>query len=141
MPDSVLTSDLIQRVRDRRALYPELRKSHHFVFDCPLDRTFQGQSEYIWLSVHPSEGDDDWNLCPTNTEETRDYNFQLEHGPSVGSQRRLKKLRWFLGDELFQSTTLTMLFFWSVSDTSAAFTGHGLGIHSRNSHIGIFVMG
>ena len=74
------------------------------------------------MSGHPSEGDDDWNLCPHNTEETRDYNFQLEYGPSVGSQRRLKKLRWFLGDEMFRRTTLTMLFFWSVNDIRTAFT-------------------
>lgn len=118
---SSLTSDLIQRIRDRNTAYPELKKAHHFVFDCPLDRSYQVPSEYVWLSVHPSEGDDDWNLCPHNTEETRDYNFQLEHGPSVGSQGRLKKLRWFLGDELFQRTTLTMQFFWSVNNTNAAF--------------------
>ena len=133
MPDS-LTSDLIQRIRDRSTNYPELKEAHHFVFDCPLDRSYQGPSEYVWLSVYPSEGDDDWNLCPHNTEETRDYNFQLEHGRSIGSQRRLKKLRWFLGDELYRLTTLTMQFFWSVKNTGTDFTERFGYTFNRHPH-------
>ena len=120
--DDCRTNDLFQRIRNRSTVHLELQKAHHFVFDCPLDRSYRGRAEYVWLSVHPSEGDDDWDLCPHNMEETRDWNFQLEYGPSVGSQRRLKKLRWFLGDETFRHTTLTMLFFWSVSDIRTAFT-------------------
>ncbi|MCY4128241.1 MAG: hypothetical protein OXG15_03235 [Gammaproteobacteria bacterium] len=70
----------------------------------------------------PERRRDDWNLCHHNTEETRDYEFQLEYGPSIASQRRLKKLRWFLGDELFRRTSLTMLFFWSVNNIRTSFT-------------------
>ena len=99
-----------------------MKKSHHFVFDSPLDRGYGGRTGYVWLSVHPGDGEDDWTLCPRNTEETRVYNFQYEYGPSVGSQRRLKKLRWFLGDEMFCRTTLTMLYFWSVRDVGPSFT-------------------
>ncbi|MCY4093567.1 MAG: hypothetical protein OXG05_00420 [Gammaproteobacteria bacterium] len=130
--DTSITSDLIDRVRVRLELFPELKKSHHFVFVSPLDRSYAGRTEYVWLSVHPGDGEDDWELCPCNTEETRLYNFQYEYGPSIGSQRRVKKLRWFLGDEMFCRTTLTMLFFWSVKDIGSSFTskfGYTLNKH------------
>ena len=109
-----MTSELIDRVRARRELFPELKKSHHFEFDSPLDRSYAGPSEYVWLNVHPGDGQDDWDLCPLNTEEYRVYNFQYEYGLGIGNQRRMTKLRSFLGDEMFCRTTLTMLFFWSV---------------------------
>ena len=60
--------------------------------------------------------------------------FRLEHGRSVGSQRRLKKLRWFLGDELFGRTALTMKFFWSVNNTNAAFKQRFGYTFNRNPH-------
>ena len=121
MNDSLKTSDLIQRIRDRSTVHTELKNSHHFVFDCPLDPSYEGRVEYVWISVYPSEGADDWDTCSGPTEETRDYNFQQNYGRSSGSQRRMTKLRWFLGDRLFQRTSLTMQFFWSVHGVEAAF--------------------
>ena len=125
---------MIQQVRDRSTTFQELKNAHHFVFDRPLDPSYQGNSEFVWLSVHPGEGDDDWEICNQFTEETRDYNFQLDHGPSRGSQSRIEKMLWFLGDEMFSRTTLTMLFYWSVSDSYDAIKSRFGYTFSQNPH-------
>ena len=119
--NSVLTSDLIARVRAHQEAHPDLKKSHHFVFDCPLDPSHDGPTEYVWLGLNPGGDDEDWARHGINTEETREYDFQVEHGRSRGSTHRLRKLRAFLGDDVFRRTTHSQLFFWCSDGINQAF--------------------
>ena len=115
------TSDLISQIRRRQENHPELKRSHHFVFDCPLDRTYSGKPDYIWFGVNPGTDTEDWQRFGSNSEETRDFDFQAEHGRSKASTTRINALRVFLGDEVFHRTTHCELFFWCSSNTGKAF--------------------
>lgn len=115
------TTDLIQRIRARQEEYPELKQSHHFVFDCPLDPSYKGPTEFVWLGLNPGSDDEDWERHGVNTEETRQYNYQVEFGRSTASATRMRRLYNFLGAEMFSRTTHSQLFFWCSRDTNEAF--------------------
>lgn len=115
------TSDLIERIRRHQEAHPELLRSHHFVFDCPLDRSYKGKPDFVWFGVNPGDDEDDWKRDKKNREESRDYDFQVELGRSKASAARMKYLRDFLGDEMFRRTTHCELFFWGSKDTDRAF--------------------
>ena len=53
------TGDLIVRVSARQEEFPELKRSHHFVFDCPLDPTYEGPTEFVWLGLNPGSDAED----------------------------------------------------------------------------------
>lgn len=115
------TSDLNERIRDHQDAHSELKRSHHFVFDCPLESMYTGKPDYIWFGVNPGSDDEDWTQHGENTEETRDYDFQLERGRSEASTKRMKKIRKFLGPDRFGRTTHCELFFWCSKNTGRAF--------------------
>ena len=115
------TSDLIAKIRAYQEKHRELLKSHHFVFDCPLDGTNVAKPDFIWFGVNPGKDDEDWHGHPSNCEESRDFDFQAELGRSTASKNRMAKLRRFLGDDMFRRTTHCELFFWCSKDTGSAF--------------------
>ena len=138
MTERSLTSDLIERIREYQQAHPELLESHHFVFDVPLGgRAWKKRKpDYIWLGVNPGASDpDDWDRWPENTKETRDFDWQNECGRSRGSKRRMTSLRKFLeclGENAYDSTTFSELFFWQAADTGKAFEkkyGHKFDAH------------
>ena len=132
MTGTFSTSDLIAQVRSHQEQHRELLKSHHFVFDCPLDRTNVARPDFIWFGVNPGTDEEDWRRSSTNSEETRDFDFQAEHGRSKASERRMEKLRRFLGADRFQRTTHCELFFWCSGDTGSAFRErYGYPFHSN----------
>ena len=117
------SSDLIQKIRDYQETHAELKKSHHFVFDCPLDKAHAGKPDFVWLGLNPGSDETDWQKWPSgpNMEETRDCDFQVKYGRSPGSEKRMKQLRQFLGNDLFSRTTHCELFFWCSPDTGTSF--------------------
>ena len=117
MPNS-LTSDLIKEIRDYQIKNPELlKKSHHFVFDCPLNFNTSSESDYIWMGLNPGNDEDDWSKTSgRNEEETRERDFQEIYGRSRGSKTRKTKIKNFLGQKVFNKTTHTELFFWCSKD-------------------------
>lgn len=121
MTGTFSTSDLIAQVRSHQEQHRELLKSHHFVFDCPLDRTNVAKPDFIWFGVNPGTDEEDWRRFSTNSEETRDFDFQAEYGRSKASEGRKEKLRRFLGADRFRRTTHCELFFWCSKDTGADF--------------------
>ena len=121
MTEAFSTSDLIAEIRSYQEEHPELLKSHHFVFDCPLDRSNLDRPDFIWFGVNPGRDEEDWRRFPCNTEETRDRDFQAEIGRSKASKKRMRKLQQFLGADVFQRTTHCELFFWCSTDTGSAF--------------------
>ena len=128
------TSDLIQRIRDYQDAHPELKKSHHFVFDCPLDAAHEGAPKYLWFGLNPGEGDKDWEIFNGNTEETRDFDFQREYGRSAGSIKRMRQLMQFLGPDVFRQTSHCELFFWCSKDAGTHFKKKYGWTFERNPH-------
>lgn len=121
MAEPFSTSDLIMEVRRYEQEHRELLESHHFVFDCPLDRTNVAKPDIIWFGVNPGQDEEDWRRRPARSEETRDHDFQAECGRSKASAERMEKLRQFLGAGVFRRTTHCELFFWCSKDTGPAF--------------------
>lgn len=80
MTKAFSTSDLIAEIRSYQEEHSELLKSHHFAFDCPLDRSNLARPDFIWFGVNPGTDEEDWRQLPSNTEETRDLDFQTEFG-------------------------------------------------------------
>ena len=115
------TRDLVEEIRAYESVHPELLKSHHFVFDCPLDSAWQGRPSFLWLGVNPGSDEQDWKQRPTRTEETREFDFQSEFGRSTASKSRMTRLRNFLGEDRFRRCTHSELFFWCSTDTEEAF--------------------
>ena len=68
------TSDLIRAIKEYQNRNVELlQKSHHFVFDCPLDFQNSDVTDYIWIGLNPGNDEDDWfKTNGRNDEETRD---------------------------------------------------------------------
>ena len=131
-PSNPLSGDLIEKIRKYQEANPELKKSHHFVFDAPLHPDYKGSPEYVWLGVNPGSDDEDWNRpSSSNTEETRDCDFQLINGRSKASNKRMNKLRKFLGHDRFQKTTHCELFFWGSSDTKRASDRYGYSFENN----------
>lgn len=116
-----VTTDLIERIRVYQSDNPELLRSHHFVFDCPLDPRHTDKPRFVWIGVNPGSDCDDWARLPHNTEESREYDFQVEQGRSEGSESRLNNLRHFVGQSVFRSMTHSQWFFWGSKNASKAF--------------------
>ncbi len=115
-----LTGDLIQMVREREQQFPELKNSHHFVFDLPF--VSEERPEFILISANPGDDTDDWKATNgARDEETRDRDFQAIFGRSNGSRRRLDKVQAFLGGLTFRKTTQTQAFFWCSKNTEKEF--------------------
>ena len=117
------TSDLIAEIRDYQTNNPVLlQKSHHFVFDCPLEGGSMSKPDYIWMGLNPRNDSPDWERTSNkNDEETRERNFQEIFGRSRSSKERMTKAERFLGTDYFHSTTHTKLFFWCSNGISNDF--------------------
>jgi len=117
------TSDLIRAIKEYQSRNVELlKKSHHFVFDCPLDFQNSDVTDYIWMGLNPGNDEDDWEKTKgRNDEETRDRDFQEIFGRSRGSKTRKTKLKNFLGPSIFRRTTHTELFFWCSKNLNQDF--------------------
>ena len=94
MPHNI-TSDLIREIKEYQSRNVELlKKSHHFVFDCPLDFQNSDETNYIWMGLNPGNDEDDWlKTGGRNDEETRDRDFQEIFGRSRGSKTRKTKIK------------------------------------------------
>ncbi len=120
------TTDLITKIRDYQKQNLELIKnSHHFVFDCPFNSTNRNKPDFIWIGLNPGNDSYDMNREKgngrENTEETRDKDFQNIFHRSDGSRKRMKKIKDFLGQNIFDKTTHTELFFWCSADIGKDF--------------------
>ena len=83
------TSDLIAEIRDYQTNNPVLlQKSHHFVFDCPLEGGSMSKPDYIWMGLNPGNDSPDWErISNKNDEETRELIFKRSSG-EVGVAKR-----------------------------------------------------
>ena len=117
------TTDIIKEIREYQEKESLLKeKSHHFVFDCPLDFSISCKPDFIWIGVNPGNDKKDWERTNGfNDEETRDRDFQETCGRSPLSKTRKTKIKNFLGKNIFDKTTHTELFFWCSENTGKDF--------------------
>ena len=114
-----LSHDLVKELKDYCERYPELRLAHHLSFDTPLR---PGATKFVLVSKFPGESSEDWEITGGGRAvESRRENFQINLRRSTGSQRRLKQLSDYLGEEIFKNTTQTMRFPLSSPDADSGF--------------------
>ena len=120
---SFSTSDLILQIRNYQDQHSILKeKSHHFVFDCPLNPSFTEKPDFVWMGLNPGRDEDNWEKTKgKNDEETRDRDFQDLYGRSENSKDRLRDIKKFLGETTFDRTTHTELFFWCSNNIDKDF--------------------
>ena len=119
------TTDLIEQIRDYQNKNSELLKSHHFVFDCPLEYEGLGGNTklkpvFIWMGINPGNDKESWEETKDNDEETRDRNFQIPKR-TQSSKNTMKELIRLLGNVNFTKTTLTEMFFWGSDGIDGGF--------------------
>lgn len=66
------------------------------------------------MGINPGEVDADWEMCPTPTEETSEYDFHVQRGKGRTAIRWSKACTFFLGGADY---VLTELFLWSSANT------------------------
>ena len=117
---NLATGDLIKKVRERQEQYPELMKSHHFVYDLPFKA---GETtKYLLIGASPGRDDLDWEKTGNlHDEETRDRDFQAIFGRSLGSQKRLDKIQSFFGGLTYRHMSQSQTFFWCSPNTGKGF--------------------
>ncbi|AZG75911.1 hypothetical protein [Methylocystis rosea] len=112
----------LEAIRTFPDKHPSLMKSHHFLFDLPIDNNVTG-CEYILMGINPGETDADWTLAPRDlgeiypTEASSSYDFRV--AKKIEKNRSAKnwdtRSRKLLGtSDIFY----TELFFWSSPDRS-----------------------
>ncbi|MBG0803985.1 hypothetical protein IYW40_21210 [Methylocystis sp. H4A] len=107
----------LEAIRTFPDKHPSLMKSHHFLFDLPIDNNVTG-CEYILMGINPGETDADWTRAPRGageiypTEASSSYDFRVAR--KIEKNRSAKnwdtRSRKVLGtSDIFY----TELFFWS----------------------------
>ena len=103
----------IGEIRDYTATHVELQKAHHFVYDYPLFDNIV--PEFIVMGLNPGETPPDWNLYPTQREQTSNSGFRSSTSSAL---KWAKKCSEYTGSERLVSTEF---FFWSTPDTNKRF--------------------
>ena len=111
-------SKTLQEIRDYTQKNPELKKSHHFLFNCPLDSD-SNFGDVLVIGLNPGETDADWrygNNLPT--EESNDFDFHDELGRGRSSVRWSQLCKEYLPNS---NIFLSEFFFWSSGKLNKEF--------------------
>lgn len=107
----------LEAIRSFPHKHPSLMKSHHFLFDLPMDSNTT-RCEYIMMGINPGETDADWTHAPRSAAE----NYPIEASSSYDFRiaRKIVKNRsaknWDTRSKSVLGTSdifYTELFFWS----------------------------
>ena len=112
---------MIEEVRKKWAEHPELKQSHHFVYDFLLR---DGNPNVLVLGINPGETSEDWQQFPKGQyEESRHLNFREKLPLSASS----KKWFTFIENALPANVgvILSELFFWSSNKAADLKTRYG----------------
>ena len=100
----------LEKIRKFSKENPELLKSHHFLFNCPLDKEFD-KAEALVIGINPGESYDDWNFQDNlPTEESNEFDFHEEMGHERTEMRWSRLCKEYLGTN---KIVLSEFFFWS----------------------------
>ena len=109
MINNIDLSKTLEEVRGYTKKNQELQKSHHFLFNLPLENNSK-IADVIVIGLNPGEHASDWNLCNHPTEETNEFDFHNEFGNGRSSLSWSKNCTNFLPE---QKIYLSEFFFWS----------------------------
>tara|TARA_B100000902_G_scaffold230224_1_gene218435 strand:+ start:754 stop:1419 length:666 start_codon:yes stop_codon:yes gene_type:complete len=126
-------SIILEEIREYTQKYPELKKSHHFLFNCPLD----SQSSYadvIVVGLNPGETQPDWKYGTSlPTEESSEFDFHDELGKGRSSVRWSQLCKDYLpGSNIF----LSEFFFWSSGNLDNEFKDRFGYSFKKSPHFG-----
>jgi len=100
----------LEKIRAFTQENPELLKSHHFLFNCPLNKEFD-KAEALVIGINPGESYDDWNFQDNlPTEESNEFDFHEEMGHERTEMRWSRLCKEYLGSN---KIVLSEFFFWS----------------------------
>ena len=113
MPNQI--SKILEEIREYTQNHTELKKSHHFLFNCPLS-SGPSCADVIVIGLNPGETRSDWE-CRTSlpTEESSEFDFHDEYGRGRSSVRWSKLCREYLPNS---NIFLSEFFFWSSGTNS-----------------------
>ena len=116
-----MTSNLSKTLKDIREYTQnnrELKKSHHFLFNCPLDKKSK-IANVIVMGLNPGEAKTDWGY-ETNlpTEESSEFDFHDEFGKGRSSVRWSQLCEDYLPNS---NIFLSEFFFWSSGNLDSEF--------------------
>jgi hypothetical protein len=110
-------SKTLEEIRKYTERNFELTKSHHFLFNLPLEKNTE-TADIIVIGLNPGEHSNDWNLSKVLTEETNEYDFHHELGNGRLSLSWSKKcIEYLPSKNIYQSE----FFFWSSSNIDKHF--------------------
>jgi hypothetical protein len=111
-------SKILKDIRDYPQTNNELKKSHHFLFNCPLYKGLE-IADVIVIGLNPGEAKTDWDYG-TNlpTEESSEFDFHDEFGKGRSSVRWSKLCEDYLPNS---NIFLSEFFFWSSGNLDSEF--------------------
>ena len=113
MSQDINLSKNLREIREYTEKNIELKKSHHFLFNLPLEANAQ-IADVIVIGLNPGEHASDWKLHNHPTEETNEFDFHNEFGNGRSSLAWSKNCNNFLPK---QKIFLSEFFFWSSNST------------------------
>jgi len=127
MPNQI--SKILEEIREYTQNHTELKKSHHFLFNCPLS-SGPSCADVIVIGLNPGETRSDWE-CGTSlpTEESSEFDFHDEYGRGRSSVRWSQLCREYLPNN---NIFLTEFFFWSSGNLGNEFKDR-FGYSFKNS--------
>jgi hypothetical protein len=111
-------SNTLHKIRDYTKQHLELSKSHHFLFNCSINKNHE-YADVIVIGLNPGESQTDLSFITEDiTEETNEFDFQDEIGRSKASIKWYKTCEQMLpNSKIF----LSEFFFWSSKDIKESF--------------------
>lgn len=126
-------SKVLKRIRSYTLNHPELKKSHHFLFNAPLVKNLK-HADAIVIGLNPGETQEDWKYDSSlPTEESNEFDFHNEIGESRSSMRWRNECQKYLPNH---NIVLSEFFFWSSNNVKEKFSER-FGYSFKNSpHFG-----
>ena len=111
-------SNTLHKIREYTKQHLELSKSHHFLFNCPINKNHE-YADVIVIGLNPGESQTDLSFITKDiTEETNEFDFQDKIGRSKASIKWYKTCEQMLpNSKIF----LSEFFFWSSKDIKESF--------------------
>jgi len=108
----------LEKIRDYTQQHAELLKSHHFLFNAPLNGPINN-ADVVIIGLNPGETASDWLYeGSTPTEESSEYDFHSDSFRGKSSNRWITLCNEYLPNSRI---VLSEFFFWSSSDIKSGF--------------------
>ena len=117
-PERNALSETVSKIRRYTKQNAELQKSHHFLFNLPIDKETI-KADVVVIGLNPGESSAQWDSeVPPPTEETHEFDFHDVSGRGPSSTRWRRLCDQYLPNCQF---VLSEFFFWSSSNLKKEF--------------------